>query len=294
MARVLAVIPARYGSSRLPGKPLLPILGGEPMIAHVVRAALAARTVNEVLVATDHQDVAKAAEAAGAHAVLTDSSLPTGTDRVAAAMRLTGAHADVVVNVQGDEPLIEPEAIDLSARLLLRYAAADIATLSAPLPENALLDPNMVKVVVGDPLEPPLNHGVGTHDDPVAHERCCRALFFSRAPIGVERSALSSLLRPRAATRHDVAGASEAIEASAALSAARLHVGLYAFRPLALQRFVSLPPSPLEELEELEQLRALEAGMLLAVGEVHSAARGVDTEDDLRWLEDHWRQRGSQ
>ena len=245
------------------------------MIAHVVKAALAARTVSNVLVATDHHAIASAAERAGAHAVMTDSALPTGTDRVAAAMRLSGAHADVVVNVQGDEPLIEPSAIDLTARLLLTYAAADIATLSAPLPGSALLDFNKVKVVCGDPLEAPL-----AHDDRMAHERCRRALYFSRAPIGVERSALSDLLQT----------GGNAVENSVVESAARLHVGLYAFRPLALQRFVSLPPSPIEQLEQLEQLRALEAGMMIAVGEVDHAARGVDTEDDLRWLEQQWQQ----
>ncbi|EOD29869.1 hypothetical protein EMIHUDRAFT_230715 [Emiliania huxleyi CCMP1516] len=155
MGRVIAVIPSRFASTRLPGKALLPMLGGEPMIAHVVRAALAASTVQRVLVATDHEGIAAAAEKAGAEAVMTDSALPSGTDRVAAALRLradVAATADVVVNVQGDEPLVEPSAIDASARLLLSHPTADIATLSTPLPAALLLDPSKVKVVCGPPL----------------------------------------------------------------------------------------------------------------------------------------------
>ena len=123
------------------------------------------------------QEIAKA-EGVGAHAVMTDSGLPTGTDRVAAAMRLTGASANVVVNVQGDEPLIEPSAIDLAAQLLLTHDAADIATLSSPIAHRDLLDPNKVKVVCGATLERSdgdFNQG----DSPKVGSR--RALFFSRA-----------------------------------------------------------------------------------------------------------------
>ena len=187
MRRALAVIPARFGSTRLPGKPLMPVLDGEPMIAHVVRAALAATTVQWVLVATDHHAIASAAEAAGAESVMTDSALPTGTDRVAAALQLrpdAAAAADVVVNVQGDEPLVQPAAIDLAAQLLLASPVGDIATLSAPLPIDALLDPSKVKVVCGP--EDSVNETAA---------QCRRALFFSRAPIGVDREALSALLR---------------------------------------------------------------------------------------------------
>ena len=261
-AKVLAVIPARFGSTRLPGKPLLPILGGEPMIAHVVRAALAATTVHKVLVATDHEGVAAAAARAGAHTVLTDGALPTGTDRVAAAMRLTGSHADVVVNVQGDEPLVEPSAIDLVARLLLTHTAADIATLSAPLPNEALLDPNRVKVVRGAPLVAPHASSLGSSgDDVVVHDACHRALYFSRAPIGMDRNELRRLLLRDPPTPSESPALPMPVTSSGSWNrdvaphhAARLHVGLYAFRPDALQRFVALPPSPLEQLEQLEQV----------------------------------------
>ena len=279
---VLAIIPSRFGSSRLPGKPLLPMLGGAPMIAHVVRAALAARSVNRVLVATDHEQIAAAAEHAGATAVMTDSEIATGTDRVAEALRLTQATADVVVNVQGDEPLIEPHSIDLAARLLLARPSADVATLSAPLPHSALLDPSKVKVVCSPAGE---SRDGGAFDDaglPLGPSS--DALFFSRAPIGVDRDSLHSLLWPQP----DAEATPKDVRPGSVSHACRLHVGLYAFRPASLQRFVALPPSRLEELEHLEQMRALENGMRIVVGEVDHASRGVDTHEDVRRLEELW------
>ena len=289
--RVLAVIPARYGSTRLPGKPLLPILGGDPKIAHVVRAAQAARSVDRVMVATDHEGIAAAAERAGAQAIMTDASIATGTDRVASALRITGATADVIVNVQGDEPLMEPASIDLAANLLLAQPSAAMATLSAPLSPAALLDPHRVKVV-GAPIEGA--HAIAGGARAAAEEgielsaeairqvscaRCSMALYFSRTPIGVGRQALDSMLRP---SRGDTA-----ITAPQPGSyACRLHVGLYAFRPASLQRFVSLPPSALERMEQLEQLRALEDGMRIVVGEVDAPVQGIDTIEDVQLVEE--------
>jgi 3-deoxy-manno-octulosonate cytidylyltransferase (CMP-KDO synthetase) len=284
MRHVLAVIPARYASTRLPGKPLLPILGGEPMIAHVVRRVLKARMVQQVLVATDHEAIAEAAKRAGANAIMTDSALPTGTHRVAAAVRHAGMDADVIVNVQGDEPLIEPDAIDLSAQMLMTHAAADVATLSAPLSVNALLDPNRVKVVCG-PLQPAAAGSAACAAQVEEEGGVKRALYFSRGPIGVDRDELGMLLRSQSGSDDRVAGGRPA----ATWCAARLHVGLYAFRPAALEKFVSLPSSQLESFEQLEQMRALEAGMTIAVGEVTGVARGVDTAEDVEWLERHWR-----
>lgn len=276
---VLAVIPARFASTRLPGKPLLPMLSGEPMIAHVVRQALSAASVRRVLVATDHVAIAEAAEAAGAEPVMTDSALPTGTDRVAAALRVRSDVAmatDVIVNVQGDEPLVQPAAIDLAARLLHQHPTADIATLGAPLPVEALLDAAKVKIVCGPPITSDGDEDVASTRTRASAAR--EALFFSRAPIGVQREALQGLLQGRAAS------APSLVE-----SGALLHVGLYAFRPAALQRFVQLPPSRLERLEQLEQLRALEAGMSIVVGEHPGRAHaGVDTLEDVSRLERLW------
>ena len=271
--RVLCVIPARFASTRLHGKPLLHV-DGAPMIAHVIRAARAAANVHEVLVATDHDAIARVARAEGVDAIMTDSALPSGTDRVAAALlQRCGAPADVVVNVQCDEPRVEPAAIELVSELLLRRQAADMSTLSAPLERTALLDPNRVKVVCC--AEPPEQGAAGGGGGGAAE----RALYFSRAPIGVDRELMRALLQPEEA---HALHASPRAEADASAYACRLHVGLYGFRAAALHRLVALPPSPLEVLERLEQLRAIEAGMHIVVGRVASAPHGVDTEADLR------------
>ena len=271
--RVLCVIPARFASTRLHGKPLLHV-DGAPMIAHVIRAARAAANVHEVLVATDHDAIARVARAEGVDAIMTDSALPSGTDRVAAALlQRCGAPADVVVNVQCDEPRVEPAAIELVSELLLRRQAADMSTLSAPLERAALLDPNRVKVVCC--AESPEQGAAGVGGGGAAE----RALYFSRAPIGVDRELMRALLQPEEA---HALHASPRAEADASAYACRLHVGLYGFRAAALHRLVALPPSPLEVLERLEQLRAIEAGMHIVVGRVASAPHGVDTEADLR------------
>ena len=220
--------------------------------------------------------------------MLTDSALPTGTDRVAAALRLRpseAAAADVVVNVQGDEPLVQPEAIDLAASILLTHKAAEMATLSAPLPAGALQDASKVKVVCGPSLRNPqaLDGVEPWQHAPTAGVTCREALFFSRAPIGIPRDVLQKLLAG------GVDGPSSApVEPEP--GAARLHVGMYAFRPAALQRFVELPVSRLEQLEQLEQLRALEAGMRILVGEVEHASFGVDTREDVLRIERMWRE----
>ena len=286
-ASAVVVIPSRFGSSRLPGKPLLRMLGGAPMIAHVVRAALGARSVSRVFVATDHEEIAVAAARAGAETVMTDKAIQTGTDRVAAAMRLTQTSADIVVNVQGDEPLIEPESIDLAVRLLLEQPQADIATLSAPLPLSALLDPSKVKVVCSS-IARELAHET---DEPGPRTRNgANALFFSRAPIGVDRETLRALMQSHMGSSHRADGTDAVAAMDLPLShACRLHVGLYAFRSAALLRFVALPPSRLERLEQLEQMRALEDGMRIVIGEVDHVSRGVDTVDDLEALEARWR-----
>lgn len=156
---VLAVIPSRYGSHRLPGKALAD-LDGRPVIAWVVAAALRARRVGRVLVATDHAEILEAARVAGADAVITDGDHATGTDRIGEAIR--DASESVILNVQGDEPLVEPAMIDRLVELLDSDREASVSTLAAPCPPDAVGDPNVVKVVCD---------GRG------------RAIYFSRAPI---------------------------------------------------------------------------------------------------------------
>jgi 3-deoxy-manno-octulosonate cytidylyltransferase (CMP-KDO synthetase) len=242
------VIPARYASSRLPGKPLLDI-GGKPMIQRVVEQACASGA-DEVLVATDDERIAAAVhdprQPGRAIAVLTDPGLPSGTDRVAVVAAARGWSAEtVVVNVQGDEPFLPPALVGQVAELLERDPAASVATLATPICSlEEFLDPNVVKVV--------------TSLDGAA-------LYFSRAPIPWSRDGASAGL----ASQQEFAGAMR-------------HVGLYAYRAGVLKRITSLPPTALEQREKLEQLRALEHGIRILVGIcTERPAPGVDTAADL-------------
>jgi 3-deoxy-manno-octulosonate cytidylyltransferase (CMP-KDO synthetase) len=254
--RFHVVIPARYASTRLPGKPLLDI-GGRPMIQHVVERACASGA-DEVLVATDDARIVAAVtdprRAGASIAVMTDPDLPSGTDRVAVVAAARGWNdATMVVNVQGDEPFLPPALIDQAARLLEADPAAGIATLATPLRSlEEFLDPNVVKVVT-------------TEDG--------AALYFSRAPIPWTRDAAPSGL----ASQREYSGALR-------------HVGLYAYRVGTLRRITSLPPSKLEMREKLEQLRALENGVRIVVGVcVESPVAGVDTAHDLEKARAHAR-----
>lgn len=236
---VIAVIPARFAAARLPGKPLLD-LGGKPIIAHVVARALAAKKIDEVLVATDHEGIASAARKAGAEAIMTEPNLPSGSDRIGAALR--GRDYSLAINLQGDEPEIEPQALDALVDAMARQNKPQMGTLSAPLLAYQAADPNCVKVVTDDQN---------------------LALYFSRAPIATSRDDLlagSALLR----------------------CAARRHIGVYAYRPDALLEFLAAPPSELEKMERLEQLRALELGMRIVVVPLDAAPRGIDTFEDLQ------------
>lgn len=238
------VIPARYASTRLPAKPLLD-LGGKPMVVRVAeRARLSG--ADEVLVATDHPVVRAAAEAHGVAAVMTRSDHPTGTDRLAEVVEQRGWGAEtLVVNVQGDEPLIEPDIIARAARQLGASGAA-IATVAHPIAEAAdFFNPNVVKVV-------------------------CRAdgdaAYFSRAPIPYARDHFA----------REAGG--ETLPAG--LPAYR-HVGLYAYRASFLQAYAGLAPAPTEQFEALEQLRALWHGYRITVALIEAApAPGVDTPED--------------
>ena len=238
------VIPARYGSSRLPGKPLLE-LAGKPLLQWVYERALRCGA-DEVLVATDDERIATVARGFGAQVMLTAASHETGTDRIAEVADRAGWDPGVmVVNLQGDEPLMPAALVQQAAALLASHASADIATLAAPLDNlQALLDTNVVKVVT-------TLQG--------------RALYFSRAPIPWHRDeAPAGLLSQRS---HE---------------GARRHIGLYAYRVGALRRLAALQPTPLERLERLEQLRALEHGMDIRVDNATVLpGPDVNTPDDV-------------
>jgi 3-deoxy-manno-octulosonate cytidylyltransferase (CMP-KDO synthetase) len=223
------VIPARYASERLPGKVLLPI-GGKPMLQWVYERAAGAGAL-EVLIATDDERIARAARAFGAAAVMTAATHASGTDRIAQVARAGGWAADeIVVNLQGDEPLMPAALVRQVAALLESAPRADIATLATPVVSVAeLLDPNAVKVV--------------------CDAGGC-ALYFSRAPIPWNR-----------------AGAASGVASQNDASGARRHLGLYAYRVGALLRIAALAPSALEMRERLEQLRAVENGFKVRVAD---------------------------
>lgn len=240
----IAVIPARAASTRLPDKPLLDIAGKPMVVRTAQQAALSGAT--RVVIATDDPRIQAIVQEHGFEALLTRADHPTGTDRLAEVTHLLALAPDaVVVNVQGDEPLIDPQLIDQVAQLLARQPDIAIATCATPiLADKALFNPNIVKVVCSQQQ---------------------RALYFSRAPIPWARDVLSS-------GRQQLAPGLPALH----------HIGLYAYRVDFLQRFASLGVGPLESFESLEQLRALENGYAIAVHvtDTHPAA-GVDTPDDL-------------
>ena len=226
----LIAIPARMASTRLPGKPLADI-AGRPLVAHVLERALEAG-VGPVLVACCEPEVAEAVRAAGGEAAMTNPDLPSGSDRIRAALDAfdPGRRFDRVVNLQGDLPTVPPGDIR-AALALLDNPEVDIGTVAAEIVrEEERANPNVVKAVFG---------GDG------------RALYFTRATAPTGPGPLFH------------------------------HIGLYAWRRTALERFTALPPSPLEQREKLEQLRALEAGMQVAVAVVDSVPLGVDTPADL-------------
>ncbi len=235
MRPALVIIPARMASTRLPDKPLADI-AGKPMIVHVMERGEAAG-IGPVVVACDDPRIKAAVETAGGTAVLTDPALPSGSDRVRAAAEAVDPERryDVILNLQGDVPLIEREAIR-AAFDPLADPAVDIGTIATEILNEALRDdPGAVKAV-GTPVS----------------ERRLRALYFTRATAPSGPGPLYQ------------------------------HIGLYAYRRSALDRFVSLPPSALEKRESLEQLRALEAGMRIDIGLIDSVPMDVNTPQDLQ------------
>ncbi|MDR1229565.1 MAG: 3-deoxy-manno-octulosonate cytidylyltransferase [Azoarcus sp.] len=244
MTAFRVVIPARHASTRLPGKPLADI-GGRPMVVRVLERAQASGA-DEVWVATDHPDVFDAVTAAGGRALMTRADHPTGTDRLAEAAALRGwRDDDIIVNVQGDEPLIDPGSIAAVARELAADPGAAIATAAHPIADpGEAFNPGVVKVVCD---------GRG------------RALYFSRAPIPWARDAWAGGAR----------------DLPSGLPILR-HVGLYAYRAGFLHRYAALAPAPPEQWEALEQLRALWHGFPIRVLFLDAAPpAGIDTEEDL-------------
>jgi len=247
---VIAVIPARAASVRLPGK-LLREIAGKPLIVHTLERAKAAKTVSRVVVATDDEAIRTAVISAGGEAQMTSAEHSSGSDRIAE-VAAGLPEGSIIVNVQGDEPLISPETIDRAVEAMVSDGAADIVTVFEPFESLAeLLDGNNVKVVTG-------KQGY--------------ALYFSRSPMPW----------PRDASMRYGGDAAEAIKAEPELLANfKKHTGLYVYRREYLLDFTEFEQTPLEKLEMLEQLRALENGAKIKL--VESAARsiGVDTEADL-------------
>jgi 3-deoxy-manno-octulosonate cytidylyltransferase (CMP-KDO synthetase) len=237
---VLGVIPARIGSTRLPRKPLLD-LAGRPLIEWVWRRVMESGVCGRVVVATDSEAVAERVTGFGAEAMLTAPDHPSGTDRVAEVVRRVDAGPDTtVLNVQGDEPFVEPSHLQAAVDLIAS-AGWPVGTLATPLRSmETWRDPDAVKVVRGS------DGG---------------ALYFSRAAVPFVR---------------DGAPADDDLSGPPFLR----HLGLYAYTAEALARWVALPESALERLERLEQLRPLEAGIGIGVAVVQEAERGVDTPED--------------
>lgn len=248
--RTVAIVPARYASSRLPGKPLLRRTG-KYVIQHVLERLASVRGLDRVLVATDDSRIFEAVRGFGGEAVMTSPSHPSGSDRVAEAAR--GIECDVVLNMQGDEPEIAPSSVE-ALLSVMEPPGVLMGTLACPISDPAeFVDPSKVKVVCdvrGD------------------------ALYFSRAPI------------PHGVFE----GTSHAPVASGQTPAGRplRHVGLYGFRRDFLFAFAALPPTPLERQERLEQLRALEHGHAIRVGWVDGHPPGIDTPGDYEAFVGRW------
>ena len=239
MNRVVGIIPARLQSSRLPEKLLLEETG-KPLIQYVWETASKASVLDEVIVATDSQRIVDVVEGFGGRAEMTGDH-PSGSDRIAEVADRCCPNADVIVNLQGDEPELETSTIEglVSA---IRSSGAEMATVAAPLTvESNILSPDCVKVVLNDRDE---------------------AMYFSRSVIPYRRDG----------------SVEDALHAGT--SPWLLHVGLYAYRRSFLLQLTQMPPSTLEKLEKLEQLRALQAGATIAVAKTPDAAVGIDTRED--------------
>jgi len=246
-AKIVAVIPARYSSTRLPGKPLLEI-GGKPLIVWVAERARAASTISLTMVATDDPRIVDVVNAAGFDAVITRADHATGTDRIAEVAH--NLRADIIVNVQGDEPLIDPRTIDRAVQALIDDPAAQMSTVWEPITEAAdVTDESVVKV---------------------EFDAQGYATSFTRNPNKFVNQSVEN------------GGAAESSpDASGLLFGFKKHTGLYAYRRAFLLELARWPQSKNERNESLEQLRALDRGVKIRVVEAASPSIGVDTTEDL-------------
>lgn len=245
--KAVAVIPARYSSTRLPGKPLLEI-AGQPLIVWVAQRASAASTISRTIVATDDPRIVDAVNAAGFDAVITRADHATGTDRIAEVAH--NLRADIIVNVQGDEPLIDPATIDRAVQALIDDPTAQMSTTCELISEAAdVSNPSVVKVTFDE-------NWIATN--------------FSRNPMSFPNQAAHA--RGAIASSPDESGL---------LFSFRKHTGLYAYRRDFLLEFARWPQSENERKESLEQLRALDRGVKIKVIEAASPSIGVDTMEDL-------------
>ncbi|KAJ8905726.1 hypothetical protein NDN08_002231 [Rhodosorus marinus] len=253
MTGALVVIPARYGSTRFPGKPLK-LLAGVPIVLRTLRNAQRARITAKAIVATDDERIVDVVRAAGGSAVMTSPDCSNGTKRVIEAVKkLSCDPYDVIVNVQGDEPLINPDHIDRAMSVLTEMnhddtTTADVGTIAVRIEaEEDVTNPDTVKCVVNARNE---------------------VMYFSRAPIPFQRSGNQDLKTGRAKYLR--------------------HLGIYAFsREFLTEKIPQMAPSGLEMTEMLEQLTWLYCGAKIKVGLVNQAAHGVDTQEDLDKLEEH-------
>ena len=255
---VVAIIPARYGSTRLPGKPLA-VIGDKPMIQHVYDSTSKAAGLDRVLVATDDQRVAEAVRGFGGEVVMTSKHHTSGTDRLAEVVRRL--KTDWVVNVQGDLPFLQPETITRAVAPLRRNSVIPMGTVRTPIcDEEEWRNPNIVKVVT---------------------DAKGFALYFSRAAIPFARNPWSQ------------AHATIATRKSNGKIWGHRHLGLYVYRRDFLLKFARLRPTLLEQTESLEQLRALAYGHRIFVADVDDPSIEVDTPEDLAKAEDYFRQHGN-
>ncbi|MEN6625459.1 MAG: 3-deoxy-manno-octulosonate cytidylyltransferase [Candidatus Sumerlaeia bacterium] len=242
--RIAAVIPARYGSSRFPGKPLA-LLWGRPMIVHVCERVRLSKLVDHLWVATDDERIAEAVREAGFEARMTPSDCASGSDRIIASLQ-PGENWDILVNVQGDEPTIDPKVVDAVIEALLASPDCGVATAVVPIRDRADFEsPHVVKAVVAP---------------------SGRALYFSRSPLP----------SPARLEAKDIE--------SPGFTWGLKHLGLYAYRAEVLQCFAKWSPTPLETREKLEQLRLMEHGIAIQVAVVEHDSIGVDTPEELARL----------